>query len=432
MNRTCTLLLLLTACPAEPDPSLLDPQTCVSCHPTHVQQWEGSMHAYASDDPVFRAMNAQAIQRPDVPGDFCVNCHAPIAVREGLTTDGTNLDEVPQSMKGVTCAFCHQLKSVDGTHNGDVSWSFTGIFGGGFADPVKNDVHRAAYDPLLARDAEESSDACGACHDVVVPNGLHLEKTYAEWQDSIFREGASRQGCVHCHLPGTEGPIATVAGPPVRTLHDHSMPAVDVALIPWPQRDRQKELIQDLLDRTLAAELCVVPVAGGSEVRLTLENVLAGHDVPSGSSHDRRMWVEVLGRAGGVDRLTSGVVPEGQALTDTPDPSRVELHDLAYTEQGEISHNIVDAFRLEERALSGPPANGQPHAQTFSWSAIGSELDQVDVRVLLRPIGLDVLQRNVQDGGLDPAVIGEIPTFSLGSAELSWRGPMGSCVGGIR
>ena len=34
-----------------------DPQTCKECHPKHFDQWSGSMHAYASDDPVFVAMN---------------------------------------------------------------------------------------------------------------------------------------------------------------------------------------------------------------------------------------------------------------------------------------------------------------------------------------------------------------------------------------
>ena len=37
--------------------ALLDPQTCKQCHANHYADWSASMHAYASDDPVFRAMN---------------------------------------------------------------------------------------------------------------------------------------------------------------------------------------------------------------------------------------------------------------------------------------------------------------------------------------------------------------------------------------
>jgi hypothetical protein len=36
---------------------LKDPSTCQTCHPAQFAQWSRSMHAYASDDPVFIAMN---------------------------------------------------------------------------------------------------------------------------------------------------------------------------------------------------------------------------------------------------------------------------------------------------------------------------------------------------------------------------------------
>ena len=40
--------------------ALLDPETCKTCHPVAYQEWSGSMHAYAAEDPVFRAMNQRA------------------------------------------------------------------------------------------------------------------------------------------------------------------------------------------------------------------------------------------------------------------------------------------------------------------------------------------------------------------------------------
>src|SRR5439155_8964026 len=71
---------------------LLKPETCKTCHQDHFREWSGSMHAYASDDPVFLAMNKRG-QRETAGalGAFCVNCHAPMAVREGATKDGLNL-----------------------------------------------------------------------------------------------------------------------------------------------------------------------------------------------------------------------------------------------------------------------------------------------------------------------------------------------------
>ena len=76
--------------------ALQDPQACASCHPDHVREWSGSMHAYASDDPVFLAMNARAQRETNgAVGSFCVNCHAPMAVRTGATQDGLNLETLP-------------------------------------------------------------------------------------------------------------------------------------------------------------------------------------------------------------------------------------------------------------------------------------------------------------------------------------------------
>src|SRR5579883_1120826 len=67
---------------------MLDPATCQACHPTHYQQWSGSMHAYAADDPVFLAMNQRGQRETGGKlGTFCVQCHAPMAVHEGATTE---------------------------------------------------------------------------------------------------------------------------------------------------------------------------------------------------------------------------------------------------------------------------------------------------------------------------------------------------------
>ena len=73
------------------------------------------MHAYAAEDPVFLAMNARGQRETNgALGDFCVKCHAPLAVELGLTTDGLNLGEIPPHLAGVTCFFCHTVESVEG------------------------------------------------------------------------------------------------------------------------------------------------------------------------------------------------------------------------------------------------------------------------------------------------------------------------------
>src|SRR5580704_15773848 len=76
------------------------------------------MHAYASKDPVFLAMNARGQRETGgALGTFCVQCHAPMAVRDGMTTDGLNLSSLPAVyQQGVSCFFCHSIESVGSAH----------------------------------------------------------------------------------------------------------------------------------------------------------------------------------------------------------------------------------------------------------------------------------------------------------------------------
>ena len=96
---------------------LEDPTTCRACHPQHYAQWAGSMHAFASDDPVFVALDRRG-QREAHLGTFCLQCHAPMAVKLGLT-DGTNFDpaKLPAAARGVTCYFCHDVAKIYDDHN---------------------------------------------------------------------------------------------------------------------------------------------------------------------------------------------------------------------------------------------------------------------------------------------------------------------------
>ena len=45
--------------------------------------------------------------------------------------------------------------------------------------------------------------------------------------------------------------------------------------------------------------------------------------------------------------------------------------------------------------------------------------DKVTLRLLMRPMGLDVLQSLVDSGDLDPAVVGAMPTFTVVN-EITW------------
>src|SRR6185369_89501 len=246
---------------------LRDPAACKDCHPKQYAEWSGSMHAYASDDPIFTAMNKRGQRETGgALGDFCVKCHAPMAVHEGQTTDGLNLASLPAPMKGVTCYFCHAAESVDTSipHNNPLRLVTDDRLFGPFGDPAPA-PHSALYSPLLDSSRAESAAACGTCHDIVNTHGAAIERTYQEWQASLFSSPNTGLTCAStCHmtLPATgPAPASEISPQHKRDLHNHGFPAVDVALSAFPEADTQKQQIQALLDTTVQTTICLDPIA---------------------------------------------------------------------------------------------------------------------------------------------------------------------------
>ena len=409
--------------------ALMDPQSCAECHPNHFREWSSSMHAYAGDDPVFLALNARGQRETNGElGDFCVKCHAPMAVREGLTTDGLNLAELPDHMRGVTCYFCHSVDAVEGDHNNPLRLSDDLTMRGSYRDAVPNDAHASAYSALHDRGDLSSATMCGSCHDIVTPLGGHIERTFLEWQGTLFSkpELGEPQTCGNCHMRGRDDVAADYEGVFLRRVHDHSMPGVDIAVTPWPGRDEQRALVQKSLDTTVLAELCVYPEMG--RVVVSLENVAAGHSFPSGSTPDRRAWVELIGYHEDEIVWEVGVLDEDDAVIEAAraDERLWWFGDKLLDVDGNETHFFWEAADFDSNLLRGPVARSpldpgwvDPHVvREFENVPF---VDRVQMRVLIRPIGLEILRDLVASNDLDEAVIAQMPTFSLAASDIEWR-----------
>jgi len=426
---------------------LLDPATCQECHPDHYREWLGSMHAYAADDPVFLAMNARGQRETGgALGDFCIKCHAPLAVELGLTTDGLNLDEVPKELQGVTCYFCHTVASVEGTHNNPLTLTGNGTMLGAVRDPVDNDAHQSAYSPFVDSLTMESGAMCGACHDIVNPQGVHLERTYDEWLDSFMSDTDPLSGapaayglrCASCHMgPGELGPIADVAGVRAdRFRHPHLMVGTDVALTPWPdaaQADalaaEQLEAIEFQRKSALCATVCVNPDPADADqvqVDVWLHNEFSAHSWPSGATQDRRAWLELHAYDGETEVLATGVLAADRALTDleVEDALLWQFRDRIFDGQGEEVHMFWEAESGTSELL---PASGilSPEGDASTWrarrfTASAANVDRVTTALHLRPVGLDVMDSLIDSGDLDASFRDKIPTFDVEPTVLEW------------
>lgn len=412
--------------------TLLDPETCRSCHPGHYDEWAGSMHAYAADDPVFIAMNRRGQEETGGQlGTFCVNCHAPMAVREGLTRDGLNLDDLPREVKGVTCYFCHNVESIQGDHNNPLVLANDTVMRGPFDDAQETSAHGSRYAPEMDAHRPESARLCGACHDVVLEpsigaSGFHLERTYAEWQATLFNKPVAEGGvtCNGCHMPLSPERDTSVnaSNAPRRATRRHDFEGIDLAITEFPGRERQRVLVEQFLAASLLAEICV---SEAGVIRLTLENVGSGHNFPSGAAHDREIWLELAAyRAGDPEPVFATGTP-GEQSDAEPAVNRpvVLLRDHAIDAHGDPAHMFWEIAGLRgsttiSGAITRDPLDPAFHAErkSFEFDAEQAELgsiDRVTLRVRVRPIALDVLRDLVDSGHLEPRFVEEMPVIDV-------------------
>ncbi len=445
-SPSLALLLLSAACasaptePTGPTPrltrsELMDPQSCASCHPDHHRDWSGSMHAYAAEDPVFIAMNRRGQRETNgALGTFCVQCHAPVAVREGLTTDGLNLDQLPAWSRGVTCYACHAVDAVEGAHNNPLRLADDGVMRGGIADPMANGAHRSARSGLQDRDDAASSAMCGSCHDVVSPHGAAIERTYLEWQASVFSKVPGGTTCSQCHMPQSTDlrPVAAIDGAPSRRMHAHTFAGVDLAITPFPEREAQREAVQKSLDESLQSAVCVLPLGRNSRIQVVMDNSGAGHGFPSGAASDRRFWVEVVAKKDGVQMYESGQAASGEDVTARNDPDLWLLRDCLFDPAGKKTHHFWEAAASTSATLPAlatfNPADPRFYATHLyraypgPGSALEDEPDEVAVRLRLVPIGFDVLDDLVASGDLSRELRDAMPELLVGSTStLTWR-----------
>ncbi len=421
------LVLMVASCGSDNRLSrdeLLDPETCKDCHPKHFEEWQSSMHAYAGDDPIFLAMNRRGQRETNGElGDFCVKCHAPMALVEGATTDGLNLDEVPQHLKGVTCYFCHNVTAVEDTHNNPLVLANDRTLRAGIDDPLNNGAHAARYSKLHDRDSPESAALCGSCHDIKT-DAVHLERTFAEWQDSVFQTFTPNQTCGNCHMNGSDDVVADFDGVVPRRRHSHSFPAVDTAMIDWPGKDSQLQLIERELRDSVQTRVCYNPQTNAMDVTLT--NIGAGHMFPSGAAQDRRVWVEITAKNADAITLQSGVIADDERIDQVDDPLLWKMHDTGYNADDEIEHMFWNITRIESELLP-PSVTFQPEDPRFDHSVsrgypLGANPrpDEVDVVVHMRAIDLAVIDDLIESGDLDPIYRERIKTFALEGSRQHW------------
>jgi len=422
-----------------PIEDLYRPETCMECHPKHFREWSGSMHAYAGDDPMFRALNRLGQEETGgALGDFCVRCHAPMAVALGMTQDGLDLDQVPAWARGVTCFFCHNATEVAGDHNNPIQLAMDQTMRAGLADPVRSPAHHTDYSPLIDAENQASSQLCGSCHDIVTPAGVHIERTFAEWKTTIFSATAPTQhlSCGACHMIATTDVVAEVPGVdvPLRPYgrREHTFAAIDVALTPWPEQEAQRAAIARDLKAVVQPRLCVLPADGG-RIDYRLDDVGAGHMFPSGATVDRRAWVEIVAYDDvGAVLYSSGLLPAGQPYLDPEelgDPDLWQLGTRALDDQGQPTELFWRIASIDHPgSLLLPAVTTDPqdpryyHAieRSFPVPGLVPSIARITARVLIRPVPMRLVEELYGSGHLAEDLRPQVPLHVVEGSVLEW------------
>ncbi|MHC4313000.1 MAG: multiheme c-type cytochrome [Planctomycetota bacterium] len=334
------------------------PEACTPCHGNYdsavepYSNWQGSMMAHASLDPIFKANMVIANQDAPDSGDLCLRCHLSRGWLRGrsVPTDGSQM--LPNDLSGVACDFCHRLVDpiFDPTENPAEDQDILAAlifpasdFGNGMATIDPTGARRGPFinadtgHPILVSPFHREAALCGTCHNVSNPafekdgNGnympnafdapatdfsahtlLPVERTYSEWFYSQYNtpEGvyAPQFGgnkdyvatCQDCHMRDVTGRGANFGTPPLRDdlpLHDMTggstwLPGLLPAMFPGVV---DPDAIQAGITRArymLQNAADVTAVKEGSELKVTVTNN-CGHKLPTGYPEGRRIWINV-------------------------------------------------------------------------------------------------------------------------------------------
>jgi len=361
----------------------IDPTMCGECHSLIFDEWKGSMHSLALEDPVYQALakhfykNATSdLARRE--GEMCIKCHAPAAFAGNLMTNpGQPFATATESkVNGIFCDYCHTVSGLKETKNtghlidpGE-SEDNMGVKRGPRGDG-HSEMHGLEFSTL-----HTEARFCGGCHNVThVVLETPLETTYTEWEQGPYYTGdpATTITCQDCHMRQALGTPATAktARPdrPGKSAEDgmdrphvwrHSIVGANTFL---PGGDRPQMARERLLNAA-SLEVTANEDDGLVRVRVKVINDGAGHYLPTGVTELRQMWLEVVANdPNGKTVFSSGVQLKNGALPDDTVLYHMALGDangqptLDITTADRVLHDYRIApggFRLETYTFAAP------------------------------------------------------------------------------
>jgi hypothetical protein len=231
----------------------------------------------------------------------------------------------PLAKEGIQCDYCHSVSGIKKIYNAmlkiDPGYGpdNPGVKRGPFGDSDAG-FHKSAYSELHTR-----SEFCGSCHDVRhVVYGTFLETPYAEWKNGPYnsKDPSRHISCQGCHMfqrPGvpatgsTPRPMnpgeAASGGPRRGHIFTHYFAGGNTFVPGLFGNQVLAKMAEERLRN--AAVIKISSAVINSFIEVSVVNTGAGHSIPTGLSHVREMWIEVIVKAAsGAEIFHSGKIDE--------------------------------------------------------------------------------------------------------------------------
>ncbi len=258
------------------------PTRCRTCHKGIYQEWQQSLMSQSfthhwDDVEYFKLALPHALKLDKVAGvkGGCVACHSPLAFLTGdippkSPAAGTRANE------GVSCEICHSI--TGSTEKEPFNFSYViepGKVKFGPRGDGRSSFHGVKYSEFI-----RSSELCATCHDEQSPYGAWVKETYREWKAGPYANEGTR--CQDCHMYRAPGKSA-IGGKPRADIAHHAFHGAH-----FPNK------LAGAVDIALYANVNQITPGSSMKVRAELFNGKVGHSIPSGSSEERMLWLEMV------------------------------------------------------------------------------------------------------------------------------------------
>ncbi len=207
----------------------------------------------------------------------------------------------------------------------------------------ESQFHEAEYSAFIG-----SPELCANCHDEQSPYGAWVKETYREWKAGPY----GRQGvrCQDCHMHYTPGK-STSMGKERDDIAHH--------VFHGPHFDQK---LKGSVDLALYADNPEAKRGSKVVIRAVLHNGKVGHYIPSGSSEERMLWLEVQAVDGKGNAICIPVDKKGFTGEEF---TIADSQSFAYQAMGEIMEipgfkgisrdgNLPDGSRIFRRPFFDP------------------------------------------------------------------------------